>query len=707
MEGNMNRMVLFAVVQIFIIFQFLNVTAQTNLIANGTFENSSSWIFTDNYGTGDGAVSLVDGRYQVEVLIKGSEWWHLKVRQEGFALEQGKRYQLSFDSYSSGNVTIQPVIYNTNSNSVSYLPEWYCNINTTQRTIDTAFTMTAATSGNCTFAFDLGLTGVSTVWLDNVSLIEIPDNRIPELINYPSPTIERRPTLQWHPGTEAVSAYTIEISKDYLFSAESLVVTEMVADTTYTVRSDLPIGEFYWRVKGDDSYWSEISFFKVADARIPELISFPFYNTYETRPTLRWHTPPVAVTGYTVQAATDGAFSNVVLQLPTTDTSFTSSVDLPVGDIYWRVKAEDSEYSFSDHFVIIDPRIPMIYDIPNLTDNMRQPIAWNPITGATAYTIQLAYDNQFDTLIATLTQSDTLYTPLTDLPVDQIYCRVKSDLLDEWSPADLFMVLSDTIPVLFRYDNAVLTTQRPEFRWKSVEGATSYKLEYANNISFTDASVIPLSDTSYIPVVDLAEGNWFWRVSSSRDFNKYSLSDYFSINLSAEVPVITSQPQDAVRSEGESVTFSIAGSSTTQITYKWFKNGVVIANSNSVDLIINNLSVSDSGSTYHCVLTNKVGSVTSDTVMLSVDKKTSASFINKYSGDFAVKLKNAGILYSGNSKDVKSISLIDMRGRLICYKKINHNVIVLDEENLFSSGCYLLKINLKNREIKKSFIYTR
>ena len=55
----------------------------------------------------------------------------------------------------------------------------------------------------------------------------------------------------------------------------------------------------------------------------------------------------------------------------------------------------------------------------------------------------------------------------------------------------------------------------PEFKWTSVEGATTYRLQVSRDIGFTTTAVnITTTNTSYTPISVNAflDGIWYWQV---------------------------------------------------------------------------------------------------------------------------------------------------------------------------------------------------
>ena len=101
----------------------------------------------------------------------------------------------------------------------------------------------------------------------------------------------------------------------------------------------------------------------------------------------------------------------------------------------------------------------------------------------------------------------------------------------------------------------------------------------------------------------------------------------FSVGSSASVvaPSITAQPVDSQGLLGGSVTLNATVSGTTP-AYTWYHNSILMAGITTSSLTLSNLQASDAGS-YYLTATNTQGSVTSNTVKVTVDSAVVAPAI--------------------------------------------------------------------------------
>ena len=83
-------------------------------------------------------------------------------------------------------------------------------------------------------------------------------------------------------------------------------------------------------------------------------------------------------------------------------------------------------------------------------------------------------------------------------------------------------------------------------------------------------------------------------------------------------PFITAQPRTEMVSVGENIEMKIEITGDETLNYQWFKNDSPISSGNSANLILENVMLSDSGSTVYCKVSNSLGEVISDTITLLV-----------------------------------------------------------------------------------------
>jgi hypothetical protein len=142
------------------------------------------------------------------------------------------------------------------------------------------------------------------------------------------------------------------------------------------------------------------------------------------------------------------------------------------------------------------------------------------------------------------------------------------------------------------------------YQWRkngvNIGGATSASYT-------TPATVTGDSGSSFTCVVSNSAGS----VTSS--------GATLTVNSSAVAPSITTQPSSATKTEGQTATFSVTASGTAPLTYQWRKNGVDIGGATSASYTTPATVLADSGASFTCVVTNGVGSATSNAAVLTVN----------------------------------------------------------------------------------------
>ena len=94
----------------------------------------------------------------------------------------------------------------------------------------------------------------------------------------------------------------------------------------------------------------------------------------------------------------------------------------------------------------------------------------------------------------------------------------------------------------------------------------------------------------------------------------------------AVAPSIATQPVSATVTAGGSATFTIVANGTAPLSYQWQKGGVAIAGATAANYVITGVQAASAGN-YTCVVTNSVGSATSNIAGLTVTTATIAPII--------------------------------------------------------------------------------
>ena len=149
---------------------------EAQLIQNGGFEDGlSEWQFV-SFATGATGTAVIDttnpidGTASVKINVTGTTGidWNLQLRQV-FQMTQGLTYTISFKACASAAVTLPMVIQEFGSPGTVYFGQAF-TAGTSAATF--TYSYTAPTSHAVFFAFYLDNIGSTTLWLDDVSVIE-------------------------------------------------------------------------------------------------------------------------------------------------------------------------------------------------------------------------------------------------------------------------------------------------------------------------------------------------------------------------------------------------------------------------------------------------------------------------------------------------------------------------------------------------------
>ena len=93
----------------------------------------------------------------------------------------------------------------------------------------------------------------------------------------------------------------------------------------------------------------------------------------------------------------------------------------------------------------------------------------------------------------------------------------------------------------------------------------------------------------------------------------------FTATGTVAAPAITTQPASQTVTPGQTATFAVTATGTAPLSYQWQKNGANIAGATSASYTTPATATSDSGSTFVAVVSNSVGTATSNAATLTVN----------------------------------------------------------------------------------------
>ncbi len=376
-------------------------------------------------------------------------------------------------------------------------------------------------------------------------------------------------TFKWKP-ISGTSFYQIQISLDSLFG-RLVFDSSFIKDTSKQVTGLLNDSTYYWRVRGFSakdttiiatSNWSKFFSFTT----VPPVPSVPVLLTpidsmdqVSLSCTFIWNQCDRSQS-YMLQLARNTLFDSTSrMKQYTLNTPDTSK---PVTGLsydtlyYWRVKASNtggsSDWSKTFLFRTLDkpPKAPITIS-PNFESNMSSPVTlvWHKTDSALTYQVQLSTAKTFDStasgFVNVLTADTTrIIKNLADST--QYYWRVRGKNLGgfgAWSTICTFMTkppVPTNQPVLLSpVDSSIHIVSPVVFRWIRPRGATSCRLMYSTDSTFTliTPKVISYSKADTSKPLSLSPNvYYYWRVKGINGGGEGPWSDAFRFKTAPTKP---------------------------------------------------------------------------------------------------------------------------------------------------------------------------
>ena len=225
-----------------ILFLFISISAQNNLIQNGDFSDSNSTAWTINSGDAQAHAAIEMGRYMITIDNPGNSESSPQVLQRGIVLQQNEGYTLTFKVSASDSGQIRAFVMS--DGYVLYSDSVQGKVPVT--TIGTKYSIdffVKEYSGNAQVVFNCGLSDdLTRVALDSITLFR--KNTPIIAINEPSAQV------RWVSGTERhiqwQNSGTLDIVK-ISFSVDSGATWSTLTDAASNQNN------FWWLVPAETS----------------------------------------------------------------------------------------------------------------------------------------------------------------------------------------------------------------------------------------------------------------------------------------------------------------------------------------------------------------------------------------------------------------------------------------------------------------------
>jgi len=151
---------------------FFEVAPSIELVKNGGFSTSdANWQLGVNQGVAEHEINSFGG-YQINVLERGTENWHIQLTQGGIVLENKRTYRFSFSGYSEMSSVVDVNIGMSQEPYSSYIDTLsrFVSLSPTSKRFMLVFTMTAPTDSNARFEINCGKATGKLVF-DEISIV--------------------------------------------------------------------------------------------------------------------------------------------------------------------------------------------------------------------------------------------------------------------------------------------------------------------------------------------------------------------------------------------------------------------------------------------------------------------------------------------------------------------------------------------------------
>ena len=158
-----------------------------------------------------------------------------------------------------------------------------------------------------------------------------------------------------------------------------------------------------------------------------------------------------------------------------------------------------------------------------------------------------------------------------------------------------------------------------------------------------------------------------------------------------QAPTITQQPANRTVSIGQSATFTVVASGTAPLSYQWQRNGVVISGATGASYTLASATAGDNNAQFRCVVSNSVGTATSNAAVLTV--VTNQLPVPTIVAPGAGTLYTAGttISYSGSATDPEDGNLAASRFTWeVIFHHDTHTHPVLGPTSGATSGSFIV-----------------
>ena len=232
----------------------------------------------------------------------------------------------------------------------------------------------------------------------------------------------------------------------------------------------------------------------------------------------------------------------------------------------------------------------------------------------------LTFDWYKNVSIISRAKNDTLkFDTLTFSDSGFYYCIVRNAWGFDTSIVDTLRLSSVIIPPTITVQPSMQAVTEGQTAVFNVTATGTVPLNYQwqkDSVNITDAT-----NSSYTtPATTLSDSGSVYRclVSNTAGVDT-SDGALLQVSQNPVAPTITTQPQLQSITEGQTATFSVVATGTAPLSCQWQKDSTNISGATGSSYTTPATTLLDSGSLFRCIVSNSVGSDTSDNAMLIVN----------------------------------------------------------------------------------------
>ncbi|MDX6484458.1 MAG: large repetitive protein, partial [Gaiellaceae bacterium] len=367
----------------------------------------------------------------------------------------------------------------------------------------------------------------------------VPQLAAPNYLEPIATTVTRTPLLRWNPVLGA-RRYFVIIARDSNFTnVIDAAFTAMTAYAPNWVLEDEATSYFYAvipaarsdgaGISGGPRQYSPQTFNKLS---LPPGPMEPVGGVdVTTQPTFRW-TPTDGAQKYRIQVSADPQFGELLNDVTTSSTAYTSSTPYPVDTVlYWRVRAEqlqvlkgsrvDLRWSDVGSFRRRLPAPALAADIP-LKGELPPALTWTPVPGAISYDLHIdqadGQSNDFNVKSPAGTFTRFFGIGTFKYRVRANFAARSGEVASAYSaPRDFTRIISPPPGPRVTRSKTRLT-----FGWGPAAAATSYQVDVSTSESFSNTiESARTNNTSWAPTlaspVYQTKAPLYWRVATVDD----------------------------------------------------------------------------------------------------------------------------------------------------------------------------------------------